>query len=343
MRAGDGRVRLGARTGRVRSGEVEGVGPVGRAARGGDGERVAEALEVGEEATDLGGVEDDVGEAHASAAEPAAEDVEAERVAHERGPGGIVGAGAVGGLGNDGSAVLGVGGEDAVVERGVCPRPGDEGGQAGEEGADAHRDVGGSVGPGPFELDGDEVAAEDLQAVEGQRGSQEVTAEGLETGAVVGLDADLGVEVEAVEAGFAPGGEVQRAVLLGVRDLERVSYCNGPSAATLYTRVYGNAGSQNGYSLRAEVARDPSCCVDDRFEPDDTRAAARSVEFGATFEGTICPSNDDWIAVSMPSAGRLQASVTFDERASRISTRSRTSSRSTSPRPPRPRSPSARR
>ncbi len=46
MRTGDGRVPLGARTGRVRSGEVEGVGPVGRSAGGGDGERVAEAVEV---------------------------------------------------------------------------------------------------------------------------------------------------------------------------------------------------------------------------------------------------------------------------------------------------------
>jgi pyruvate/2-oxoglutarate dehydrogenase complex dihydrolipoamide acyltransferase (E2) component len=36
-------------------------------------------VEVGEEAADFGGVEEDVGEAHASAAEAAAEDVEAER------------------------------------------------------------------------------------------------------------------------------------------------------------------------------------------------------------------------------------------------------------------------
>jgi hypothetical protein len=49
-----------------------------------------------------------------------------------------VGAGAVGGLADDGSAVLGVGGEDAVVEGGVRPRPRDEGGQPGEEGADTH-------------------------------------------------------------------------------------------------------------------------------------------------------------------------------------------------------------
>jgi len=65
--ARDGRVRRGARAGRVRSGELEGVGPVGRAARGGDRERVAEAAQVAEQASDLGGVEDAVGEAHAPA------------------------------------------------------------------------------------------------------------------------------------------------------------------------------------------------------------------------------------------------------------------------------------
>jgi hypothetical protein len=96
------------------------------------------------------------------------------------------------------------------------------------------------------------------------------------------------------------------------RDVETVSHCSGPTAATLFARVYGFSGAQNAYALRATVAADATCCVDDRFEPDDTRTTARTVPFGATFEGTVCPADDDWIAIPMESAGRIQASVTFD-------------------------------
>lgn len=100
-----------------------------------------------------------------------------------------------------------------------------------------------------------------------------------------------------------------------VRDTESVSYCNGSGGSTFYARVYGYAGSRNGYALRADVAPDPiGCCTDDAEEDDDTQATARSVSFVsdvAAFDGVVCPSDDDWIAIPMSGPGRIEVLVTF--------------------------------
>ena len=42
----------------------------------------------------------------------------------------------------------------------------------------------------------------------GERGAEEVAAEPFEAGAVVGGDADIGVEIEAIELGLAGPREV---------------------------------------------------------------------------------------------------------------------------------------
>lgn len=100
-----------------------------------------------------------------------------------------------------------------------------------------------------------------------------------------------------------------------VRDVESVSYCNGGGATSVYARVYGYGTSQNSYSFRADVAPDPgSCCTDDGFEPDDTQATARSITFASdvgSFDGVVCASDDDWIAIPMSGPGRIQVLVTF--------------------------------
>jgi hypothetical protein len=102
----------------------------------------------------------------------------------------------------------------------------------------------------------------------------------------------------------------------GARDVETISYCNGGATETFYARVFGYASDQNQYSLTATRTPDATCCADDDFEPDDTRTGARSVTFTsdmASFEGSVCPSDDDWIAIPVSGPGRIAAEVAFDE------------------------------
>lgn len=100
-----------------------------------------------------------------------------------------------------------------------------------------------------------------------------------------------------------------------VRDVETVSYCNAGGSGSLYARVYGYGGAQNSYSLRADVAPDAGgCCTDDGYEDDDTQATARSISFVSdvgSFDGVVCASDDDWIAIPMSGPGRIEVLVTF--------------------------------
>ncbi len=95
----------------------------------------------------------------------------------------------------------------------------------------------------------------------------------------------------------------------GVTDMESVTYC-ARDATALYTRVFGYAGAQNPYSLVVTRAAG-ACCVDDSFEPDDSRAAARTLS-GTDFDGTLCPDDDDWIAVPITSGSRIVVDLLFD-------------------------------
>lgn len=95
----------------------------------------------------------------------------------------------------------------------------------------------------------------------------------------------------------------------GTSDTESVSYC-ARGATPLYARVLGYAGAENAYTM--DVTRMAgACCVDDAFEPDDSQAAARAI-VGTDFDGTLCPSDDDWIAISVLGASRVVIDLTFD-------------------------------
>ncbi len=104
-------------------------------------------------------------------------------------------------------------------------------------------------------------------------------------------------------------------------NVETVRYCNSTTApATFYARVYGYNNAQNHYALRASVAADSSCCVDDTTEimGGDTQATALPLIFApspegdrAAFDGRICSSDSDWFTIPMNTAGRIQVYVTF--------------------------------
>lgn len=95
----------------------------------------------------------------------------------------------------------------------------------------------------------------------------------------------------------------------GLTDSESASYCLGDTGR-IYAQVFGFGTAQNEYDLRVE--RTPmACCSDDAGEPDDSRATARP-PVGTSFDGTICPGDDDFIAITVPGATRVEIDVIFD-------------------------------
>lgn len=95
----------------------------------------------------------------------------------------------------------------------------------------------------------------------------------------------------------------------GTTNVETAGLCIAATGA-LYARVFGyGTAAAPSYGLR--VATMPgACCADDAGEPDDTRTTARPG--GATFDGTVCPRDDDWIVVDVASASTLTAMIVFD-------------------------------
>jgi hypothetical protein len=60
-----------------------------------------------------------------------------------------------------------------------------------------------AIAPHRLELDEDAPVGAEADAVLGERGAEEIATELLEAGAIVGVDPDVGVEIEAVELGLA--------------------------------------------------------------------------------------------------------------------------------------------
>ena len=120
----------------------------------------------------FGGVEEHGDEAHAAAAAAAGEGVDAEGAPHERGPGGVdvAGSARADGARHDAAALTRAGGQDAEVERRVGPWARHERGEAAQEHAWAHRHVGRAVAPRALQPEGEQVGAEELQALERERG-----------------------------------------------------------------------------------------------------------------------------------------------------------------------------
>ena len=95
----------------------------------------------------------------------------------------------------------------------------------------------------------------------------------------------------------------------GTTDTERVTYC-ARDTSPIYARVFGYAAAENAYTM--DVTREAgACCVDDAFEPDDAQASARAI-VGTHFDGTLCPADEDWIAIAVTGASRIVVDLSFD-------------------------------
>lgn len=107
---------------------------------------------------------------------------------------------------------------------------------------------------------------------------------------------------------LSPSGAIV-ASSAGIMDSESASYCLG-DGGRVFAQVFGYRTAQNGYDLRIE--RMPlACCSDDAGEPDDTRATARRIT-GTSFEGTVCPGDDDYIALTIAGASMVDVEILFD-------------------------------
>ncbi|MBW2462307.1 MAG: PPC domain-containing protein [Deltaproteobacteria bacterium] len=95
----------------------------------------------------------------------------------------------------------------------------------------------------------------------------------------------------------------------GVTNSESVSYCV-PSADEVFARVEGFLGDENSYSMRVSTAPG-TCCLDDAGEDDDTRATARVLS-GTSFDGTVCPSDDDYVRFTVTEPTGVSVSIVFD-------------------------------
>ncbi len=95
----------------------------------------------------------------------------------------------------------------------------------------------------------------------------------------------------------------------GVTNSESVHYCV-PSGGNVYARVLGYLGAENHYDMHV-LRSAGSCCLDDAREDDDSRASARTLS-GTSFDGTICPRDDDYVRFNVSSPTGVVITLVFD-------------------------------
>ncbi|MCO5168237.1 MAG: pre-peptidase C-terminal domain-containing protein [Planctomycetes bacterium] len=104
-----------------------------------------------------------------------------------------------------------------------------------------------------------------------------------------------------------PSGRVGRSE--STSDRERVEVASVP-AGTYLIRVFGYQGARARYTLT--VATTPAASTgpaDDRFEPNNTRAAAAAIAPGS-YPGLVC-NDDDWFKVTLGAEATLEVRIAF--------------------------------
>ena len=134
------------------------------------------------------------------------------------------------------------------------------------------------------------------------------------------IDATTGTRVDVTLDGFSHAvGDLDLQLVssagaivassAGTTNVETAGLCMASSGA-LYARVFGYGGASSpSYALNVATSAG-ACCVDDANEPDDTRLTARTGS--ASFDGTVCPRNDDWLSFVVATASTLTATIVFD-------------------------------
>jgi len=129
-----------------------------------------------------------------------------------------------------------------------------------------------------------------------------------------------GMQVSVMVDGFVhAAGDLDLALLgasgsilatsAGTTNVETASQCLA-AGGDVYARVTGFGGDENSYHLRADLAAG-ACCLDDAGEDDDTRTTARAPAPDGNFDGTVCPSDDDYIRVNVTGPSTIAATIVF--------------------------------
>lgn len=94
----------------------------------------------------------------------------------------------------------------------------------------------------------------------------------------------------------------------GTGDQEKVEK-TGLAAGTYKVRVFGYQGAKGAYTLTVATTGNAPAPTDDRFEQNDSRAAAATITAGA-YPGLRC-EDDDWFKVVLAAPGTLAAKLDF--------------------------------
>lgn len=105
------------------------------------------------------------------------------------------------------------------------------------------------------------------------------------------------------------------AVSASAESEERVGLCFSADSPRIFAAVYGFQGATSDYTLSVLSSTEP-CCVDDPGEPDDALDQPRTLAYTpgveTSFDGTICPGDDDYIAFDVNEPSTLDIYLVFD-------------------------------
>jgi hypothetical protein len=97
-----------------------------------------------------------------------------------------------------------------------------------------------------------------------------------------------------------------------VQDNEEATVASVATSGLYYVRVYGFLGAEADYELGLTLQGGGAQCLDDRQEPNDSQARPRTLNGAVSLNDLhLCPSDNDWYAVSLEEREILDVSLSF--------------------------------
>jgi hypothetical protein len=99
---------------------------------------------------------------------------------------------------------------------------------------------------------------------------------------------------------------------VAVQDNEEATVASVATSGLYYVRVYGFLGAEADYELGLTLQGGGAQCLDDRQEPNDSQARPRTLNGAVSLNDLhLCPSDNDWYAVSLEEREILDVSLSF--------------------------------
>ncbi|MBN2359435.1 MAG: PPC domain-containing protein [Deltaproteobacteria bacterium] len=109
---------------------------------------------------------------------------------------------------------------------------------------------------------------------------------------------------------FSADGGTLLASSLTTTDDEHLSYVATASGNVLAQVVGVGAAVVNTYQIEIAITPATVVCIDDPFEPNDTAATAVTLAAG-TYNGKVCPNDDDYYAFNLNVGDTVSAQISF--------------------------------